>query len=291
MAKRTKDSRNSITVKLDSPTDEVDAKAVALTMQAILEIIEETSKELQEDQRLLVKARPFQPGSFEIPLELIIPSSTTLFESPVFDMIVATLRQYFDVRRLLARGEFNRDDLGEPAPQIRAGETLLAATRRILVSRNVEQSIALALESMTADTAIENFKVFRGDEEEPFVVVERPEFETFRASSAMFVEEPSREVSSREFLSIASIVFEGRAAWTFNRSGVRISARIEDEDFSERVQTGAEVFSAGDRLDVDLNVAQEYDPVTNDYLNKKYRILHVYGHVRRERQARLFDDK
>ncbi|WP_144055201.1 hypothetical protein [Rhodopirellula baltica] len=290
MAKKSTETRDSITVKLDSPVEEVDARAVALSMEAILEIIEETSRELQEDQRLLVKARPFQAGSFEIPLELILPNEEALFDSPLFGVIVAAMGQYFDVRRLATIGQFTRDDLDVQRETTVAGENITSATRRLLVSGKVEASVNRALQSLSAETVIGNLKVFHGNEKEPFVTVDREEFDAIRSSSLLIDGKPARELTSRESLSIASIVFDGRAAWTFNRNGYRINARIEDQEFLGRVIEGVEVFSAGDRLEVELAIVQEYDPVTSDYLNARYRVLRVLGHERSPGQSGLFDD-
>ncbi|ELP30165.1 hypothetical protein RBSWK_05923 [Rhodopirellula baltica SWK14] len=290
VAKKSTETRDSITVKLDSPVEEVDARAVALSMEAILEIIEETSRELQEDQRLLVKARPFQAGSFEIPLELILPNEEALFDSPLFGVIVAAMGQYFDVRRLATIGQFTRDDLDVQRETTVAGENITSATRRLLVSGKVEASVNRALQSLSAETVIGNLKVFHGNEKEPFVTVDREEFDAIRSSSLLIDGKPARELTSRESLSIASIVFDGRAAWTFNRNGYRINARIEDQEFLGRVIEGVEVFSAGDRLEVELAIVQEYDPVTSDYLNARYRVLRVLGHERSPGQSGLFDD-
>jgi len=64
---------------------------------------------------------------------------------------------------------------------------------------------------------------------------------------------------------------------------MKINAMIEDDEITERVRTGEEAFAAGDRLDVDLSVVQEFDQLTRDYLNKKDRIVRVYGHVHAQR--------
>ena len=91
-----------------------------------------------------------------------------------------------------------------------------------------------------------------------------------------------RDVANREMLHIVAPVFQGKAMWRFNRGGHIIPAHISDESFSERVTQGVEVFTAGDRLDVDIVVHQELDKATNSYVNKKYTIQHVWGHEKRQ---------
>lgn len=284
-----KSARDSITVNLGAKDSVVNADAVALSMTAILDLIDETQKALDADGELLIKARPFSEGSFEIPLDLILPAAAGMFAHPLFDMIVDVLRQYFEVRRLLRGAPPDVSPQGvielEDGPQ-----QLNSATERLLTSSRCGRSVAMAMERIAADPVVESFRLFRGTTRTPFVTVERVSFDSYTSYVDLMPLEAKRVVVNRESLSIASIVFEGKAAWQFNRQGVRIKARVDDESFRERVGQGLEVFSAGDRLEVDLEIQQELDPLTRDYLNKRYRILTVHGHTKRPEQRSLFEE-
>lgn len=95
--------KQAITVRLSSEGEEVNATAVGITMTAITALITEAHADIAANEELLIKARPFTRGSFEIPLDLIIVQSGTLFtESPLLEQLLETVRHYFMAKVALA---------------------------------------------------------------------------------------------------------------------------------------------------------------------------------------------
>ena len=83
MSNDPKRHQEEITISLESKESEVDAEAVASMIRAITAIVAETQRELNANEQILVKARPFSKGSFEIPLDLVLVSAASLFDTPI----------------------------------------------------------------------------------------------------------------------------------------------------------------------------------------------------------------
>jgi hypothetical protein len=99
---------------------------------------------------------------------------------------------------------------------------------------------------------------------------------------------PREETTLRERieLTVYKVVFDAGPKWKFIYRGFRVWATIKDADFLAQVTDG-EAFAHGDVLDVDLEIAREFDPVSKTYVNKAYNVIKVYRHTRRPRQTPL----
>jgi hypothetical protein len=58
-------------------------------------------------------------------------------------------------------------------------------------------------------------------------------------------------------LEVIAPVLEGEGMWRFKYGRMSITAKLIDEDYKQRVLSGEESFSHGDRLLVDLKTVQE----------------------------------
>lgn len=285
------DTTESLVVRLASEESQVNATAVSTTMSAVVALILEAQHQISENEQLLIKARPFAKGSFEIPLDLIlVAAGSMLVSSPLIETILDILQKYFDIKRNLKGAE--PPSATTSTITIDGNEVSIGAITLNLLSPTsiANQQMAAATEELEKDQAISGFELLRGDEREAFVSVARSEFRYYKSFPPTALPPNERDLRSREMLSIASIVFEGTGKWRFNRQGHIVATKIEDAEFLERVQTGIEVFGAGDRLDVALLIHQTLDPATNDYLNKSYIIERVYGHEKRQKQQSLLDN-
>lgn len=276
-------STESIAVRLGSPDSQVDATAVASTMQAIIAIVDEAQKVMAAQEQVLIKARPFASGSFEIPLDLIVIGTAGLFSvHPLIDNILNLLKDYIELKTLLR---------GQPVPEPSGNGTIVVQGNTINISHSVinilsNNRIGTALDravtDIAADETIRDVKMFRGAATEPFIVIPRTELDFLRNHpSGADTERPDRERVVRCTLTLRSLVFEGSGKWRFNYDGATISADIRDEDFKRRVVGGIEEFAAGDRLDVELVIAERYNPVIADYERKnQYSIARVFSHTK-----------
>lgn len=273
-------TEESVVIHLGTPIAEANASAVASTMQAMIAIVDEAQKELQANNALLLKARPFSTGSFEIPFELILVGLPFVFDKiGLIEEVLRILKEYIEVRKLLQ---------GEPLPPAKGGTVVLNGN--VTVSNSVvnivHNSVTTAAfdkaaTEIEADPTIQNLKVLRGKDREPIASISRDDIKSFRADVSPPTIPKKRERIETKLLVIKSPDFGGRAKWEFVLDGHTISADILDENFIHRVLERAEVFAAGDRLEVELIVRSELVPSLATYKPKSYSVLRVLRHLDR----------
>lgn len=273
----------SITVRLGSLNSQVDAAAVASTMQAIVAIVNEAQKGLKNNEQVLLKARPFAAGSFEMPLDLIVMGAVALFEiHPVLDQLLDMLKGYIDIKKLLK---------GQPVPEPTDDGTYVIQGNNISISNSVVNILSnsqvnaamdQAVADISADEAIRDLEVLRAGSPEPFIKITSTEFKDLRSQALdLGTDKPNRDRTVKAMLTLRSPVFEGSGKWRFNYDGVKIAADIRDESFKRKVIAGLEQFAAGDRLEVDLVIAERYNPAIADYERKgQYFISKIHKHTR-----------
>lgn len=288
MASVERRDKDNLTVKIETPVSRVAAGCAQLTMETVLSIISQTTEELDANEKLLVEARPFKKGSFEIPLVLSLPAESRLFADPIFKAIFVTIREVFQVRKRFG-GESIQSVDGNSLDFTSSRIDVSPSTRRVLLSEPVDDLITRSVACLESDSRVTGFSFFRTGKRRSFCRVARRDFKAVKESLRIEPSEESRSYKVREHLSIAAIVFDGNAAWTFIRKDRKLSARVVDEPFLARVRSGREEFVAGDMLDVSLVIEEHFDEVVGAYVIRKATVTEVFGHIRADKQPRLID--
>lgn len=283
--------KEQLTVRLASDQSEANAAAVASTMTAVVSLLSEAQQGLDANKEFLIKARPFKKGSFEIPLELIVMAGGTMFAShPLIDNILDAIKTYFEMKNRLQGDKVEKRD--DTTIVIQDTEINISSITLNLLDPQcpANQDVARALETVEKDETISDIELLRGDEPEPFVKVTRSQFGYYKVNAPPpEPERASRDIQSRETITIWTPDLGGNAKWGFNRKGSLIRATVADQTFMKSVREGAELFAAGDRLLVDLVIHQEFNSTTNDYDNKSYTIKRVRKHEKKDAQQTFLD--
>ena len=96
-----------------------------------------------------------------------------------------------------------------------------------------------------------------------------------------------REVIESVTVSITRISFENHYRWEFYLQGKKVSARILDQQFFDKINQG-ERFAKGDVLHIDIRRFQVYDAQLDAYIDKAFEVEKVHSHIPREPQLELF---
>lgn len=96
-----------------------------------------------------------------------------------------------------------------------------------------------------------------------------------------------REVVENVTVSITRISFENHYRWEFYLQGKKVSARILDQQFFEKINQG-ERFAKGDVLQINIRRYQVYDTELAAYVDKTFEVEKVHNHIPREPQLELF---
>lgn len=293
MAEQQVEHSETLTVTYESMPKRADAKAVGCGLLAVQSIVDEVNKAFKEDERILVKSRPFAPGSLELPLDLIVLGAAIIIqEYPLLQKLREVIAQYFDIKVRLR---------GQPI-HVEEGNIIIIENSRVRVDQitlqclnpgsEVSRKCSEAFRFIEEDKEIEAVRVTSSKTDTPLADIQRDKFPYLHPETPIGTENlGQRYAESRETLIIRQPAFDAELAWRFVRQGAKISAQVQDAGFLRSVETGQESFVAGDTLDVDLRRLQEYDPASQGYLDldKSCIITRVWKHNRRAEEKRLFE--
>ncbi len=268
-----------------SPTDSsVEASALGKTVIATDAILRDLHDEFAQDSEILVKARPFKQGSFDIPMEIIvIIAGAALVGFPILENMLKCLTEYFRLKR----------ELKGLAPRIQDGK-LIIENNKIEVDKIVvnlldptnrsNKLVASAFEEIEKDDNITAFKITR--KKGMLAKVKREDFKYY---GPLAREKTFKEIETTEVLDVLGPIFDEKGKWTFKREGKVIHANVSDEGFvKETVIQNGEPFRSGDKLRVELIVEQEYDEAVGVYVDKSYTVVKILKHLKRTETGKLF---
>lgn len=291
------ESQESITIKLgmDRGVQEADARAIGLTMEAVATMIEEVHQKFNDNHKLVVKARPFSPGSFEIPLDIVMMTAVgvSLFDPNTISHILSIIKDYFSIKNQL-KGEI---------PKIGDGKIIFenntinadSITINLLDPKSLaNQLVSKAFSCVDSDEKIKNMLIIRKTNAEEIARVPKQNF-PYYGNIQTKVDAPEDQIKQEKItLIIRSPVLEEDkdVKWKFIKvkDSSKISANIIDENFLAKVKIG-ENFAAGDSLDVDLQTRMKYDKMYDKYTDPKHTIITVHKHNKKPEQLEInFDE-
>jgi hypothetical protein len=277
----------TLTMTYESNPQRASAKAVGAGLLAVQAIVDDFNSDLQDNERILVKARPFTPGSLELPLDLLVVVSAELLihDFPWLQKLREIIAQFFDIKVRLR---------GQPI-HVEDGNVVIIQNSRIHVDQitlqclnpasNASRSCSEAFRSIEEDQEIKAVRITSDKEDTPLAHIQRDSFPYLHPETPVGTRNlGQRYEESRETLVIRQPAFDAELAWRFVWQNEKISAQLEDETYQKVVESGRESFAAGDSFEVDLRRLQEYDPASQTYIDKSYTVTHVWKHSRREKQ-------
>jgi len=276
----------------DSDSDKANALAVASSIEAVATMINEVHKEFKDNHELLVKARPFAPGSLEIPLDIVVLAAVgaSLLDKEVISSILKIVKEYFAIKKAL-KGDVPKIENGRV---IIEGNTIHAHNITINLlnpSSCANKLVSKAMEEAGRDKSIKDIKIVKDSDQKEIAHVDRSEFKYYRELESI-VDVPEEEcMTERTTLIIYGPILDANNSilWKFKRVTDQkiIQANITDESFLSRVASG-EKFAAGDMLEADLLIRQKYNKMFGEYEDwKKGTITKVHKHTPRPEQGRF----
>lgn len=277
-------------VKYDGQPNQIDAGTLIHSLIAITAIIDEINKEVAPSEKIEIRVKALESGSFLVHLDMDFS-----LVSGVLTAALANSKDILDILlNVLKLAKFLK---GEPPKSVKEetnGVTISDNTGTITVHNNVYKLYGNSIvkgalkdnfETLEEDTAITGFEIM-DNKEKPLVVISRAEFAGI--ATIREIEPGSRIVSAQGTVTILKIVFEKRRKWEFYYSGNKISAYLEDDEFIKRIDTG-ESFAKGDGLEVELAIEQTFDEDARTWANKTYSIKRVIQHIPRPKQNNLLE--
>jgi len=278
--------RATLLTTLESSGNSANVLSVITAMQAMHCLIEEAHAAIDIAQELHIRAKPFQPGSFGIPIEIAATAVALWQGQGLLDWILMIAKQYLSLKKLLGGEKYaisgdNNIVLGD-------GSTLNVYPPTAELMRPDNEANRLfqsASRQISSDRGVNGLRIEHAESQESLIELARNELKSLTIPKGITDETPSRtHVKERVRLRIRSAAFDDRLRWRFICDGSLISAKLSDENFMKRVLSG-ERFAGGDTLVADVLVTQRWDRIGNGFVDDDHEIMFVHRHIPRDARS------
>ena len=281
-------------VKFGGKLNEVNVNTFLKSLASISTVVDEINKEVGEGQKLEIRIKATERGSFLVHLGLLSSQIADLIGQMDFELaskVVTMLVGIFTLRKLL-KGEppeGTKEGKDDVTVTTKSGNTITIDKRTFhIYSKNVTINEALAdtFDALNSDKSIDSFEI-QGSDEESLFEAPREDFEMMSVKGLSEIpEEKLKILTQSATLHIFKLVWDKNRKWEFFYKGTKISAIITDDSFFANIEKG-EPFSKGDSLQVEMEIKQRFDNSVNTYINEAYFITKVIKHIPRPDQGRL----
>lgn len=277
---------------------EIDSITLGNSLIYLSTILNEVNNVLHTGKKIEIKIKSFQPGSFEVPFELIetvIAGVLCNVNTSYISSIINILKEFIEVKIKLKGEEPLCIEKKEKEMILKSNtgdnfNVSLTVGNIILNNPTINDSFNKKIKIINTDKNISDFEI-KNSENQSIVKISKDNFkyfiEDYNIQELLDKSENEKIKEEEASLNIYKIVFESSLKWSFIYKGNKINAIILDEKFNNKVQTG-EKFACGDILKVNLKIFQEYDSFANTYKNKNYEITKVVEHIPRPKENTLF---
>lgn len=282
-------------IKFDGEKHQIDANLLVNNLIHTSTIIQELNRNLDSGKKIDIKIKALEKGSFLIHIDLIELSFEVLKNLLTKDNIVVAGSIISSFVGLIELKKFLRGK--EPKSKEETGDEVKIENENgdVIYIKNFVQNIyenntiikdalSQSFETLENDNSITGYEV-TDKNEKTLVRVDRDEFGYMSLKSDEILE-GERITTIAATLNVIRISFEDKLKSDFYFKGNKISVKINDPDFYERIDKG-EAFSKGDVLEVELEIKQVFESSVNTYVNKSYKVNRIIRHIGRNEQSKL----
>jgi hypothetical protein len=287
--------QSDIKIKFGGEPNELNVNTLLKSLASLTTVIDEINVQIGGGQKLEIRVRALEKGSFLIHLGLMPMEVLEMIKAnwETVSKVIATLVNLLNLRKLL-RGEKPEkieekgNDLIIPS---KSGSTVLVDKRTFnIYNSNVRINEALSenFEALKADSSIESFEV-QDVEERTLFESPRTEFSDMAVWGQLEIpQENIKIINELATLNIFKLVWDKTRKWEFYYHGNKISAIISDDSFFKMIDKG-EAFAKGDSLEVELQFKQKFDTSVNTHITilDSYQVTRVIKHVARPKQEKF----
>jgi len=278
--------------------DNINALTFVKSLSAINTLVEEIHNHYNKlnntNNRVEVRVKAFNKGSFHVYLDLIETALNSLDPGTLFAIacgIVPAMSKLFELISFLAGKEPKNVVVQNNVEKIVIinylgdKETFDKHIYEMFKTNpTIQNSMRANFEILYNDDKIESFEILNKNNKLIYKS-NRDEFGKL-SNDIEYEDEKVRVIRELAILHICKLNFEKNYVWGFYYKGQKISAYLEDENFYKNIDQG-EKFSKGDILQVEMIIHQEFDFVVNTFINKKFVIEKIIKHIPRTVQETL----
>lgn len=286
-------------IRYDIEDSEIELENLIESLQGFKSSIEIIKDYYNEDADLQVKVKAVDKGSFLLYLGLQVMDNwgyvTSLFNSEnvkLTSAIISSLSHSINIKKHLGGKKPKKIEEKKEGIEVKIenknGNVLIVNTQEFNIFSNsgIDGALTKAFEVVDKEPELKKIELF---DEEDTKLVEAPREELLDMTTFEDAElvESSREIVQKNVpVNATKLSWEEKIKWSFIYRGNKITAKITDKNFYEKIDAG-QSFAKGDTLRVDLKIKQEFDEAANAFINKGYEIIRVIKHNPRNAQGKL----
>ena len=280
-------------------THEADAFTFGNALVSFAEAIQSINREVNPEFKIEISIDSVEHGSFRVCLKSIKKSLKSLFGEASRHVVVSLLASYLLEKKAEGSDGSPKISVDEDAAIIEIGEERIIvpleayeAREAVEKSKDLNRSVARAIEIIHADPSVDEFGISRGlKDPEPVLNLPRSSFPMILQNAVSSPSEGDSRYEDRDALvSIHKAVFErSRRKWEFIWNGFRISGLITDREFFDRLERREVSIRQGDIYEATLRVHQARDRMTGSWLNERYEITKMGRLVEQQRDQKKLD--
>ncbi|MBC7439786.1 MAG: hypothetical protein H7250_07370 [Flavobacterium sp.] len=281
-------------IKFDGEKHQIDANLLVNNLIHTTSIIQEINRNLDSGKKLDIQIKALEKGSFLIHIELIestfenLKNLLTRENIEIAGSVIGIFVGLIELKKFLkGKEEKSIENAGNKVKITnQEGQVLYVENfvQNIYNNTIVKDALSQSFETLENDNSITGYEI-TDKNNKTLVRVDREEFEYISVKSEELLEgEKNIIVAAR--LNIVRISFDDKLKSDFYFKGNKISAKINDSEFYNRVDKG-ESFAKGDVLEVELEIKQVFESAVNTYVNKNYKIKRIITHILRNEQSKF----
>lgn len=287
-------------IKFDGEKHQIDANLLINNLIHTTSIIQEINRNLDSGKKLDIQIKALEKGSFLIHIDLIesayenLKNLLTKENVEIAASVIGTFVGLIELKKFLkGKKEKSFENSGNKVKITnQEGQVLYVENFVQNIYNNnsiVKDALSQSFETLENDNSITGYEI-TDKNNKTLVRVDREEFEFISLKSEELSEgEKNIVVAAR--LNIVRISFDDKLKSDFYFKGNKISAKINDVEFYNRVDKG-ESFAKGDVLEVELEIKQIFETSVDTFVNKSYKIKRIVNHILRNEQSKLdFDSE
>lgn len=273
---------------------EVNAYALASALVGLADAVRDANATVNPGYRVEVVVEALAPGSFKATVKTVFAHARNLFSGVMVQSIIWGIVSTHIYEKLFKNDAPPKITVSEDLVVIEVGNNKIVVPRNVYekkklveTSERFNNAIGKVFEAATSDPNVTGVGFgSEHDSSPPQLIVPREKFMNFQTDQP--VNETSREIIEVTNVEINRAILErGKRRWEFYWRDIKIAAPILDERFFERFIAHEIMIAPGDALEVALRIVQERKPKSGIFVNVRYEIVKVYGHVPRLKQAAL----
>mgnify|MGYP000358181254 CR=1 FL=1 len=278
----------------DTPRQEINAYALAGALVGLADAVREANATVNPGYMVEVVVETLSSGSFKATVRTVFTKARNLFSHQAVQAVIWGIVATHIYEKLIKTDVPPKITVTDSLVTIEIGKDKIIlpkdvyeAKRQLEKSERFNNAIGKVFDAAASDPEVRGLALApEGPAGVPPLIVPREMFGIFQTERS--VDENTREIIEITQVEISRAILErGKRRWEFFWRGVKIAAPILDERFFDRFFAHEITIAPGDALEVALRVTQERNADSGIYVNVRYEIVEVYGHVPRVKQAVL----